>query len=340
MTRRVSCKTIVTVLMLAFFFVAPQAFAQKGQIYTVKKGDTLWDLSKRFIEDPYYWPNIWSDNPGISNPHLIFPGQQIRILDGRLEIIPAYGQTEQTAIEDADPIAPTAPPSDELLSLAVAARGNGFILVNEEPQGRLLDATDNRMLLTETDLVFVAAEPGLGMTAGDTFGLYQRAETVVHPIDKRKLGTMMQNLGSLEVVEVRDNTLVARIDKAYREITRGAELFHYNPPQRDIALRRGTTRTPGVIVAAQDEKGTISTSDVIFIDLGRQDGVEVGNLFYISRQRRMTDEALKGARNLNFPEQVLGAAIVTETREATATAIIIKSVDTAAVGDRVTIVTD
>src|SRR6266702_3103461 len=55
-----------------------QAFAQGEEptVYVVKKGDTLWGLSDRFIKDPYYWPNLWANNPIITNPHLIFPGEK------------------------------------------------------------------------------------------------------------------------------------------------------------------------------------------------------------------------------------------------------------------------
>ena len=338
MTRTITCRLFILILLLTFSVVATSAFAQRGEIYTIKKGDTLWDLSQRFIEDPLYWPNIWADNPElITNPHLIFPGQQIRILDGRLKIVPAYAQTDTAPAAEV----PAAEPADEIFSITVATRGNGFILVDEQSQGRLVDATDNRILLTETDLVFVAMNPGAVARVGDSFGLYQRGATVVHPRNKKQtLGTMMYNLGSVTVAEVRGNTVVGNIHRAFREITRGAELFYYDPPQRDIALQRGTTQDSGYIVATQEEKGTISTGDIIFVDLGRNNELAVGNLLYISRPRQLTAEALKNAGNLDLPEEVVGAAIVTETRDASATALVIKSVDSAAIGNSITVVTD
>src|SRR5205823_8378144 len=50
--------------------------------YVIQKGDTLWDLSQKFLNNPWYWPKIWSLNPSIENPHWIYPGNKLRLLPG------------------------------------------------------------------------------------------------------------------------------------------------------------------------------------------------------------------------------------------------------------------
>lgn len=321
------------------------AIAAEEQIYTIKKGDTLWDLSKKFIDDPYYWPNVWAKNPEITNPHLIFPGQEIRVLDGRLEIVPAYPevdshQAEETVVNGqiAAPVLKTG--TEELIKIRSTGSGDGFILTDEESLGTLVDSVDNRILLTKDDVVFLKMKELSSVTVGDTYGLFERGKRVKHPHNHQPIGTMMHNLGFLQVTDINGETVIAKIGGVFREIARGAEVFEYIPQRKEITLQRGTTEQEGYIIAARDEKGTLSSHDIVFINLGSDDGLVSGNLFYISRPRQLSDEVVKQAGAMKLPDAVHGAAIVIETKAKTASAIIIKSVDAATIGDKVSIVTN
>ena len=94
------------------------------------------------------------------------------------------------------------------------------------------------------------------------------------------------------------------------------------------------------MVASRDEKYIQGTNDIVFIDRGSNDNLESGNLFYISRPRTVSDEILKQAGKVDLPDQVLGAAVIIEVKEQTASALIIKSVDAMYIGDKVTMVTN
>ncbi len=320
------------------------AVAAENQIYTIKKGDTLWDLSKKYIDDPYYWPNIWAKNPEITNPHLIFPGQKIQILDGKVKIIPAYPEADKATEIETDSRQITPPTlsteTDELITIKSTGSGDGFILTNEKPLGILVDSVDNRILLTKDDVVFLKMYDLANVTVGDTYGLFERGEMIKDPQTKKPIGTMMYNLGFLQVTEINGETVIAKIGNVFREIARGAELFDFIPQRKEITLQRGTTDKGGYIIAARDEKGTFSTNDVVFVNLGSDDGLVSGNLFYISRPRQVSDEVIKSAGDIQLPDAVLGAAVTIETKAKTASAIIIKSVDAAFIGDKVSIVTE
>lgn len=323
-------------LVLLLIVAGPlTAAAEESQIYTIKKGDTLWDISKRFIDDPYYWPNVWANNPVITNPHLIFPGQKIRIIDGRLEIIPAYGEGDSApqVIDNGQPVEIT---SAGQITVKGNGSGDGFILTSETPLGLVVDSVDNRVLLTEDDLIFVKMNDLTNVSIGDTYGIFERGDLVKHPQTNESLGTMMHNLGYLQVTGFTGNTVTAKITKAYREVERGAELFEYVPLRKEIIMTKSAASAPGVIIANRDEKDTLATGDVIFINLGSAEGASSGNLFYISRPRQVSDELVKQAGPIELPEEVLGAAVVIDSQEHSSSAIIFKSVNAAFVGDTVT----
>ena len=77
------------------FFISINTWAEEIQInpthpdqYTVIKGDTLWDISGKFLSHPWQWPELWSNNSQIKNPHLIYPGDTIyfSIVNGRPQL--------------------------------------------------------------------------------------------------------------------------------------------------------------------------------------------------------------------------------------------------------------
>jgi len=86
--RRFVSLFFVMILMLSFCFVL-SAFTQEAKetegLYTIKKGDTLWDISAKFLSDPFLWPKLWEKNPYITNPHWIYPGNPIRLTGVELE---------------------------------------------------------------------------------------------------------------------------------------------------------------------------------------------------------------------------------------------------------------
>ena len=73
---------VSAVALLTFVSVAAAVDLKEGHpdTYVVKRGDTLWDISKRFLGSPWLWPEIWQANPQVQNPHLIYPGDVLSLV--------------------------------------------------------------------------------------------------------------------------------------------------------------------------------------------------------------------------------------------------------------------
>src|SRR3546814_8174768 len=79
-------KSLLALLLLASAGIAHgQVQLREGfpQQYTVVTGDTLWDISGKYLREPWKWPELWQANPQIENPNLIYPGDTLSMEIGR-----------------------------------------------------------------------------------------------------------------------------------------------------------------------------------------------------------------------------------------------------------------
>jgi len=96
MLKRLLAVFAVALLTLATYAVAQDLRPDHPSTYTVRKGDTLWDIAARFLTKPWLWPEIWQANPQIANPHRIYPGDVISLayLDGEPRLQVSERQSE------------------------------------------------------------------------------------------------------------------------------------------------------------------------------------------------------------------------------------------------------
>jgi hypothetical protein len=77
----------------------PRSIPEGAQVYTIERGDTLWDLAQRFLGDPYRWPQIWEANRYILDAMWIYPGDPL-VLPGELAQMPDVAGPSITELPD------------------------------------------------------------------------------------------------------------------------------------------------------------------------------------------------------------------------------------------------
>lgn len=316
---------LTTCLMLMVWPVA--AFAKEEPIiYTVKQGDTLWDISQRFIKDPYYWPNLWSNNPAVGNPHLIYPGQKLRIYDGRIEIIPVG--------EEAGEIGTAFLTADEILLIPTYGGAQSFISEEEvDTLGVLADTVDNRVMVTTGDTVFLEMKDLDSIKPGDVYELIEIGPGIIHPLSEGKWGHQRKDaiigyqtiqLGTVEITEVTPTVAVATITNALREIERGSKVRPYTPIPSRVQRILSDSTLEGYILANDVGNVAMGQWEVILIDVGQESGLLVGHELDIYRKREATEQVDKD-KVLVLPDIDLGDAIVLEVRKGFAEALITRT---------------
>jgi LysM domain len=323
--------------VLSLFLALPMIVfgAEDDTVYVIKKGDTLWGISDRFVKDPKYWPNMWSKNSQITNPHLIYPGQKVRLVDGKLEIVdqPLDASAAKAAAKQ-----PAAEPLPEVVAeRTVIARGNEGRLAEGAlvPLGRIIAGQHGRLILGEDDNAFTDIGYAQGGQEGQRYTIVRRGNVISHPDTNLILGTKIYPLGHIQLTKVEKNTSRAIIIRSFKETEPGDLLMPYKETKRrEVTLKAPSKEFNGRIVETYAGTQSIAAGDVVYLDLGRTSGVEVGNLLYLVRdvsiEKLMVDKVIE-----KLPREVLGALVVVDVGEKTSTALIVKSIDAIFKTDRV-----
>ncbi len=252
-------------LLGSIIFGLPSALAQQGKeelregVYVIKRGDTLWDLSVRFLNDPFLWPRLWQSNQYITNPHWIYPGNPIRFSPFEevkvpvvkpveikppevkppevkpTEVKPEIARkppVEEKPVEEAAP--PVRPPEVALKPEAIQPeeeRGAGFITKEEFPGiGVVVEPKETgRILMGEGDIVYLAFKTRDPIEIGERFTIFRTSPLITHPLTGENLGRKVSILGECKIIGAHDAMYTAQIFKSYRAVERGDRLTHYRP---------------------------------------------------------------------------------------------------------------
>lgn len=313
--------------------------------------DTLWDITEHYQKDPFKWPGVWKLNPYISNPHLIYPGNTVKLTPGGIEILDPDGMKaeglEKVGLEPADdslvlepepgqePVAAApAPQKGPRLSDSAMAR-SGFITERElQASGAIIGPREKNILITSDDVVFVSLKEKEGVEKGSRYTVYTVGRQIKHPESGKSLGYEIDILGSLTVTKP-DGVVEAFIDNAFREIPTGARVRPYSEPVREVEITEAASEVAGVIVMALEGKENLSEGDIAYLDKGQDDGLMKGNVMRIFRPVPEAADPMKSGKSVALPPLELGTLVVLEAGSGTSTAVVVKGVKPINWGDKV-----
>ena len=305
----------------------PALKANAPNVYVVKKGDTLWDISKRFLKNPVRWPEIWASNKHVKNPHWIFPGDRLLMCDyqgrpiiGKDEgdgcegIISRYlGSTSlqpQIRVESLNNTIPVIP-----LEHIKQWLERYTLLAPDSVQGTpyILGTADQRVLAGKGQKVYAR---GHGLVVGQRYAVYREAEPYVFTDANGKKYTaaleLQQVASGIAVRGEGDVTTLELTDSYNAEVRRGDRVLpEYDPmlPTLFYPTNAENIAAGGQIVRVLGSIGTAARHSVVTIDRGTAHGVQTGHVFSVNQKGEVVTDP-KTKERVQLPGERIGQIMV------------------------------
>jgi hypothetical protein len=299
-----------------------EAELETGFYYTVKKGDTLWDISQRFNDTAWQWPDLWQENKQLPNPHWIYPGERIRLYrkSDKQPYEPQVNDvTPQVEVPVEEP-KPSPPPVQFHYS-----RMSRIGFIRKPPvnsMGEIFKSQGDKKLISASDIVYVRS-PEAGSSAsfspGEQFTVFRTMKPTDERFSEETIGTQHYLLGVIEITQSEPQYAIAKVIEAFRTIHTGDLLMDFEGQAPEVQV---TPSTPGIkasLINSEDHTKLIGSGVVAFLDKGEADSIRPGQEYNICYQETATGPDNK---SLTLAPVKIGSLIVLHTEKTTSTILV------------------
>ncbi len=314
--------------------VAPDA----PQTYVVQPGDTLWDISSRFLTDPWYWPEIWHVNPQVVNPHLIYPGDTLALtwVDGQPRVTVASGGAVRLS-----PRVREHPLSEAIRAIPyeriAAFMSRPGVLTAEQIKDAPYVAygRDHRLASSVGQDIYVRRLASV--PTGSRYSIYHVGDELKDPDDGEVLGYQGIFTGEADLKRHGDPSTMLVVDSA-RETLEGDILLSVPAdPKLDFIPRAPKSQVEGTVMSVIDDRTVVAQYDIVILNRGSRHGLEPGNVVAIHRVgqevRDITPHAVSS--KMTTPEERLATVIVFKSYDRMSYGLVMESEREIHVGDTV-----
>ncbi len=348
MTKIIATKLFATVL--AMILLVGSVFADVLQInpnaperYVVVKGDTLWDISGRFLNEPWRWPEIWYLNEQIENPHLIFPGDVIALIwvDGRPGLTTISRGSDFTT-DDTVRLSPEirVEPIENAIPAIRMEHIRGFLngnLVLDEQQlqqaAYIVGADENRTVIGQRDRIYARGDWSVDNLV---YEIFRPMGVIRDPQTREILGYEAQGLGEARYLRHQD-------DMASLDVTLSRENIRINDrllalpstPLNAVFNPKPAPEIEGEILSVNSGVRFIGQFDVIMLNRGEREGLTPGSVVEIQRVGETVRDP-QTRRQVQLPDEQAGYAMVFRSFDKVSYALVLEALTPMRVGDNFT----
>lgn len=336
-------KTLLALLLLtASGLVQAQVQLREGhpQTYTVVAGDTLWDISGKFLSEPWKWKEIWRANPQIHDPDLIYPGDTLSLVyvNGEPHVVLNRGESRGTV--KLSPTIRSTPMVDAIPSIPLGTI-NAFLLSNRivdtpeqfDKAPYIVAGNAERVLSGQGDRIYVrgALDP-----AHSVYGLFRQGKTYTDPKTQEVLGINADDIGGGEVVATESDISTLQLQRSTQEVRLGDRLFASEERAINSTFMPSSPQTAveGLIIDVPRGVTQIGEYDVVTVDKGKRDGLAEGNVLAIFKTGETVRDRITGEQ-VKIPDERAGLLMIFRTYEKLSYGLVLRASRSLAVMDKV-----